>query len=75
MSSRLGHKLPKKTDAKIFEKMVRDCAYKKYNKNFMLYGSNGQDQHGIDINTPNADIVIQCKNYTTNNLRALKETI
>ena len=75
MSSRLGDKLPKKTDPKIFEKMVRDCAYKKYNKNFMLYGSNGQDQHGIDINTPNADIVIQCKNYTTNSIRALKEAI
>ena len=76
MSSRLGHKLPKKTDPKIFEQMVRDCANKKYNKEFSLYGRTGQNQHGIDIYCVDRFAeVIQCKNYTTNNRNALQDAI
>ncbi len=76
MSSRLGHKLPKKTDPKIFEQMVRDCANKKYNKEFSLYGRTGQKQHGIDIYCVyKFEEVIQCKNYTTNDKKALQDAI
>ena len=76
MSSRIGHKLPKKTDPKIFEQMVKDCANKKYNKEFNLYGRTGQNQHGIDIYSINDFAeVIQCKNYTTNDKKALKAKI
>ena len=76
MSSRLGHKLPKKTDAKIFEQMVRDCANKKYNKKFNLYARTGQKQHGIDIYCVDRFAeVIQCKNYTTNDKKALQGAI
>ena len=70
MSSRIYNILPKQTDAKIFEQMVKDCASKKYNKEFNLYGRTGQNQHGIDIYSINDFAeVIQCKNYTTLDLR------
>ena len=76
MSSRLGYKLPKPTDAKIFEQMVRDCANKKYNKEFSLYGRTGQNQHGIDIYCVNRFAeVIQCKNYTSNDMKALEKAV
>ena len=75
MSLRIGHKLPKKTDSETFEKIVRDCAKKILPSEFYLYGRKGQDQHGIDIYNPNVDTVIQCKNYTTNNIKALKDAI
>lgn len=69
MSSRLGHKLPKPADAKRFEQMVRDCANKKYNKEFSLYGRTGQGQNGIDIySVDDFEEAIQCKNYTSNDM-------
>ena len=69
-------KLPKETDPKRFEEMVRDCANKKYNKKFGLYGRNGQDQNGIDIySIDDFEEVIQCKNYTTNDITKLKKEI
>ena len=76
MESRQGYGLPKILDPKKFEKLVRDCASKKYNKLFGLYGRTGQKQHGIDIYA-NDDFqeVIQCKNYTTNDIKALKDAI
>ena len=76
MESRQGYKLFKMEDPKTFEKMVRDCASKKYGKTFSLYGRTGQEQHGIDIySTNDFKEVIQCKNYTTNDIRALKDVI
>lgn len=61
--------LPKTTDPKEFEGMVRDCFETKYG-NAELYGRNGQRQKGIDIichvddhDKGNYIIGIQCKNY------------
>ena len=48
---------------------------KKYKKTFSLYGRTGQKQHGIDIYSDDFKEVIQCKNYTTNDIKALKDVI
>lgn len=61
--------LPKTTDPKEFEGMVKDCFKIKYG-NAEIYGRNGQRQKGIDIichvddhDKGNYIIGIQCKNY------------
>ncbi|MCI6432935.1 MAG: hypothetical protein MSA72_19115 [Lachnospiraceae bacterium] len=63
------YNLPKTTDDKEFECMVRDCFEIQYG-NAELYGRNGQRQNGIDIichvddhDKGNYIIGIQCKNY------------
>lgn len=58
--------LPKTENPEEFEKMVAECASKRWKQRFSLYGRHGQKQHGIDIFSEDWNIVIQCKNYMNN---------
>lgn len=64
--------LPKTKDSDEFEMMVKDCASRKWGKNFQLYGRKGQTQNGIDIYSEDWEIVIQCKNYSSINIQVSK---
>lgn len=58
--------LPKSNSAEEFESICRDVLKSKYDMDFVLHGSKGQKQFGVDLYAESANgsyVVVQCKNY------------
>lgn len=72
MPTPIQYILPKTTDPKEFENMVKDCAAIIWDQPFTLYGNQGQKQFGIDVFSKNWDIVVQCKNYSSDKITTKK---